>query len=253
MTRKSFALRLRKFERIAPLPELEGKIPFKIDDYLVVDTNRGFECGKVIVLCPGAEKKHAFEVIINKVKRIASQEDLQKMAELDNKEEELIRIFNHKIEKYKLPIKLVGVEVLFDGHKVFFHYRTEEGDRRKKHVINLRPLIQDLNKELKYKVEIRQVGMRGEAKIMGGLGECGRTLCCASWLHKSKPITIKMAKEQGLAINIPKLSGVCGRLKCCIQYEKECYRDGRLSCAKKQEKPDDKIKEFADLFKEEEL
>ncbi|MBU0580105.1 MAG: hypothetical protein KKA19_02920 [Candidatus Margulisbacteria bacterium] len=199
------------------------------------------------------KKKHAFEVIINKVKRKATPEDIQKQKDLSQKEENFVKIFNKKIEEQKLAIKLVGVELLFDGHKAFFYYRKIEDDKRKMVVVNLRPLISELNKELQIKVEVREVGMRGEAKILGGLGECGKTLCCAIWLHKSRPITVKMAKEQGLSINIPKLSGVCGRLKCCLQYEKDCYHDGRMVCgAQKQEKKkEDMVKEFADMFKDE--
>jgi len=251
MERQRFGIRFRKFERIALLPQQEGKLPFKQDDFIVVDTNRGFECGQVVSLAPGSEKRHPFEIIVNKFKRVATPEDLAKLRELEEKEKEYLKLCNRKIEEYKLPIKIVGVELLFDGYKVFFHYRKIDENEHKKQAVNIRPLLQDLNKELQLKVEIREVGMRGEAKIIGGLGECGKTLCCANWLHRSRPITVKMAKEQGLAININKLSGVCGRLKCCLQYEKECYHEGRIADQPHPEKKADELEDFNKIFKEE--
>ncbi len=249
-----FGVKLRKYERIAPIPELGEHIEFSAGDLVIVDTNRGFECGKIVFLCPGAAHKYPFEVTVNKIKRIATNEDLLKLDELIVREEELVRMFNAKCEHHKLPVKLVGVDLLFDGIKVFFYYRVIEDGKRTKPVINIRPLIQDLANELKLKIDVREAGVRGEAKIIGGLGECGKTLCCASWLHRSKPITVKMAKEQGLAINIPKLSGVCSRLKCCLQYEKECYHDGKLVChhAEAPATPQDQVTdELEQAFKKE--
>jgi cell fate regulator YaaT (PSP1 superfamily) len=248
--RKKFGIKFRKFARIAPIKAEEGSLFYKQGDHVVVDTNRGFECGEIVRLCPGAEQKHTFEISVNKVKNLASKEDLQKLNGLEKKEEELLKLFNQKSEKYNILIKLVGVELLFDGHKVYFHYRVIEDKKRKKPIINIRPLNRELNTELGMKVEIREVGVRGEAKIIGGLGECGNALCCTTWLHKSKPITVKMAKEQGLAINISKLSGVCGRLKCCLQYEKSCYRDGQLIDVVKEKKEETVNTEFDDVFKE---
>ena len=248
-----FGVKLRKYERIAPIPDHGGEPVFTAGAMLIVDTNRGFEFGKAVYLCPGAEKKYPFEVAVNKVKRVATPEDMAKLDELIMREEELVRLFNQKVEHHKLPIKLVGVDLLFDGLKAFFYYRAVEDGKRMKPIVNIRPLIQDLSNELKIKLEVREAGVRGEAKIIGGLGECGKTLCCASWLHRSKPITVKMAKEQGLAINIPKLSGVCSRLKCCLQYEKECYHDGHLiqqPAAAVAATTDPMTKELENVFKE---
>ncbi len=250
MTSK-YAVKFKHYERVAPIPDNVELKDIKPGNYLVVDTNRGEECGKVIMLCPNAEHKHNFELSVLKVKRVATADDHLKLMELDVKEADLIKLFNAKAEQYNLDITLVGVELTFDLLKVFFHYRIIDAGKRGKPIVNIRPLVQDLGHELKMKVEVREVGVRGEAKLIGGLSDCGKTLCCASWLHKSKPITVKMAKEQGLAINIPKLSGICGRLKCCLSYEKECYHEGHLIGKEAPPEVDPMIKEFQEVFKEE--
>ena len=223
----SLGLRFRNSDKLYPI-RLSQKYDLpKIGSYLVVETSKGVECGEILAI-PGALKSGARkDLTIQKIIRQASVEDLTSLLKLPEVEQELALACSRKISEYNLPIKLVKTERLFDGNKVYYHYsyRDEEKD---KHKVNLRDIVRDLTKEYEIKVEFVPLSGRSEAKVTGGLGHCGQGLCCSSWLPRPRQVTIKMAKEQGVPINIQKISGVCGRLQCCIQYETDNYVAGKL-------------------------
>ena len=141
--------------------------------------------------------------------------------------------------------------MVFDKKKIFFYYKLleERGKKKTKERVNLKEIVKDLSQTLGLKIEFIQVGFRGDAKVTGGLGNCGQHLCCANWLHRPKQITVKMAKEQGLPINIQKISGVCGRLQCCLHYEVDLYTDGKLNDILQKEQKED-VDEYLQMFSE---
>jgi cell fate regulator YaaT (PSP1 superfamily) len=155
------------------------------------------------------------EVRLRKVVRYATDEDIKKIEELDAKEENALRIATAKIKEHELPIRMINLEYLFDISKLHFYYRVTD----QKKTLNIKDFTKDLATSLNAKVEMHLVSPRDEAKLIGGLGNCGRSLCCASWLDRPRHVTVKSLKEQGLSINPTKTSGVCGRLMCCLQYE----------------------------------
>lgn len=194
-----------------------GEIQFESGDYAVVETARGTECGIV------AEKNHDVtddRVVepLKKVIRKASDEDLKRMETNERREKEAFRICAEKIHERKLDMRLVDVECAFDGSNLLFYF-TADGR------IDFRELVKDLAGIFRTRIELRQIGVRDEAKMIGGLGICGRTLCCHGYLDAFVPVSIKMAKEQGLSLNPTKISGSCGRLMCCLKYEQEAYED----------------------------
>lgn len=187
----------------------------KLGDAVIVETARGVECGDVVV----PEKNVTEEEIVpplKKVLRKASSEDLDKVVENKQKEKEAFKICLDKIEKHNLPMKLVDVEYTFDNNKIIFYF-TADGR------IDFRELVKDLASVFRTRIELRQIGVRDEAKMIGGLGSCGRVLCCHSFLGDFEPVSIKMAKEQNLSLNPAKISGICGRLMCCLKYEGDVY------------------------------
>jgi cell fate regulator YaaT (PSP1 superfamily) len=184
---------------------------------VLVETARGIEYGNVII----NNKKITEEEIVaplKKVIRIATDEDRQKNAQNKEKEKEAFDICIKKIEKHKLEMKLIDVEYTFDNNKVLFYF-TAEGR------IDFRELVKDLAGVFRTRIELRQIGVRDESKLMGGMGICGRVLCCKSYLGEFQPVSIKMAKEQGLSLNPTKISGICGRLMCCLKYEQDAYEE----------------------------
>lgn len=193
-----------------------GNITASPGAFVVVETARGVELGQLVLgLRSMAEK----EVILplKKVLRIATEEDLAEMKANRDKENEARDICLEKIKKHNLPMKLVDVEYTFDASKIVFYF-TAEGR------VDFRELVKDLAAVFRTRIELRQIGVRDEAKILGGLGSCGRELCCATFLGDFEPVSIKMAKEQNLSLNPTKISGICGRLMCCLNYEKACYQ-----------------------------
>ena len=150
--------------------------------------------------------------------REATEEDIQKVEDNKLREQEAFQICLEKIEKHQLPMKLVGVEYTFDNNKIIFYF-TADGR------VDFRELVKDLAAIFKTRIELRQIGVRDEAKMIGGLGPCGRAMCCGSFLGEFEPVSIKMAKEQNLSLNPAKISGVCGRLMCCLKFEEETYRE----------------------------
>ena len=182
---------------------------------VIVETVRGIECGE----CAMENKEVGDNVIVKPLKciiRPANDADLRTIALNHEKEKRAFRICEEKIAQYKLDMHLVDVEYTFDGSKVLFFYTAPER-------VDFRELVKCLAGIFKIRIELRQIGVRDKAKMLGGLGICGRGFCCKEFLHEFQPVSIKMAKEQGLSLNPVKISGTCGRLMCCLKFEQEAY------------------------------
>ena len=192
-------------------------IQMKKGDMAIVETARGVECGEVAMENREIEDK-AIVHPLKKMIRKATQGDLKKVEENRKKERHAFEICEKKILDHKLEMKLVDVEYTFDNNKILFYF-TADGR------VDFRELVKDLASVFRTRIELRQIGVRDEAKMMGGLGICGRPFCCTSFLGEFQPVSIKMAKEQGLSLNPVKISGTCGRLMCCLKYEQEAYLD----------------------------
>ena len=182
-------------------------------DWVIAETTRGLECGEIVL---GPNEIVADEIQLRCIRRRATPNDLIKHADNRKHEQEAFLICKEKIAERKLPMKLIGVEFTFDVNKIIFSF-TSEGR------VDFRDLVRDLAYVFKTRIELRQVGVRDETKLMGGIGNCGRPLCCASFLGDFVAVSIRMAKEQNLSLNPAKISGCCGRLMCCLQYEDENY------------------------------
>lgn len=188
---------------------------YSCGDYVIVETARGVECGRV---CTANHEVEDEEIVqpLKEVTRKATAEDLSKAEENRKKEAGAFKICEEKIAKHSLEMKLIDVEYSFDGSKITFYF-TADGR------IDFRELVKDLAASLRTRIELRQIGVRDEAKLLGGLGICGQPFCCSRFLDDFQPVSIKMAKEQGLSLNPTKISGCCGRLMCCLKYEQEAY------------------------------
>ena len=186
-------------------------------DRVIVETSRGVECGEVMMINREIDEESVPQPL-KKLIRLATKEDLARIAENAAKEKTAYQIHARKIEAHKLDMKLVSVEYTFDNSKILFYF-TADGR------IDFRELVKDLASVFRTRIELRQIGVRDEAKMLGGIGICGRPFCCASFLSGFQPVSIKMAKEQGLSLNPVKISGACGRLMCCLKYEQEAYTD----------------------------
>lgn len=192
-----------------------GQIYLKVGDNVIVETARGLEFGTVaskVRMVNEDELKHPVKPVIRK----GTPEDVITNENNIRKAEDAMRLCQQQIEKDKLAMKLIRAEYTFDSSKVIFYF-TADGR------IDFRELVKELAAIFRIRIELRQIGVRDEAKLMGGIGCCGRELCCNKWLGDFEPVSIKMAKEQGLSLNPGKISGICGRLLCCLQYEHECY------------------------------
>lgn len=187
------------------------------DMHVIVETARGVEMGEVVL---GNREVEDEEVVqpLKKVIRIATEEDFEQNSANRAKEKEAFDICLKKIKEHKLEMKLVEVEYTFDGNKILFYF-TADGR------VDFRELVKDLASVFRTRIELRQIGVRDEAKMLGSYGICGRNLCCAQFLGDFAPVSIKMAKEQGLSLNPTKISGTCGRLMCCLKYEQEAYEE----------------------------
>ena len=192
-------------------------IQMKKGDMAIVETARGVECGEVAMENREIEDKDIVHPL-KKMIRKATQGDLKKVEENRKKERHAFEICEKKILDHKLERKLVAVEYTFDNNKLLFYF-TADGR------VDFRELVKDLASVFRTRIELRQIGVRDEAKMMGGLGICGRPFCCTSFLGEFQPVSIKMAKEQGLSLNPVKISGTCGRLMCCLKYEQAAYSD----------------------------
>ena len=189
----------------------------KVGDHVIVETARGIEYGSVV---QGIREVADDKVImpLKSVIRIATEEDDKKAIENNEKEKKAFKICKEKIAKHGLEMKLIETEYTFDNNKVLFYF-TADGR------IDFRELVKDLASVFKTRIELRQVGVRDETKMLGGIGICGRPLCCNTYLSEFIPVSIKMAKEQSLSLNPTKISGICGRLMCCLKNEQEAYEE----------------------------
>lgn len=192
-----------------------GKLEIRLGDNVIVETSRGVEFGRVV---SGPEEIEDDEVIqpLKSVIRLANDLDRKTVEKNKQKEKEAFKICQEKIKKHELEMKLVDVEYTFDGNKILFYF-TADGR------IDFRELVKDLAAVFRTRIELRQIGVRDETKIKGGIGICGRPLCCSTYLTEFSAVSIKMAKEQNLSLNPTKISGVCGRLMCCLTNEQETY------------------------------
>ena len=188
----------------------------KTGQWVVVESSKGIECGRVVI----APRQIAMSEVNGDerkaVKRLASEDDLRQMLAYKSKEKDVLRRCSERVEHHSLPMKLVEAEYTFDGSRLTFYFTAEER-------VDFRALVRDLASLFHTRIELRQIGARDHAKLLGGVGVCGRTLCCSSWLTEFNVVSIKMAKEQGLPLNTAKISGVCGRLMCCLAYENDNY------------------------------
>lgn len=201
-----------------------GELHLKAGDDVIVETSRGLEFGEVVQECKEVRDNEIVSPL-KPVRRLATASDYKQLAENRQKEKEAMRICQEKIEKHRLEMKLVDVEYTFDHNKIIFYF-TADGR------IDFRELVKDLAAVFRTRIELRQIGVRDEAKILGGLGPCGRSLCCTTFLGDFEPVSIRMAKEQNLSLNPTKISGICGRLMCCLRFEAdhyECSRGTRFS------------------------
>ena len=186
-------------------------------DHVIVETSRGVECGEVAM----ANRLIPDEEIVNPLKKMirkATPEDIVRVEENKEKEKKAFEICLQKISEHKLKMKLINVEYTFDNNKILFYF-TADGR------VDFRELVKDLAYVFRTRIELRQIGVRDEAKMLGGLGICGRPFCCKTFLGDFQPVSIKMAKEQGMSLNPVRISGTCGRLMCCLKYEQEAYTD----------------------------
>ena len=193
------------------------QLEIKRGDHVIVETARGIEFGTVVA---GVHEVEDDKVIqpLKPVMRIAGERDIEQEAANKEKEKEAFKICKEKILKHGLEMKLIDAEYTFDNNKLLFYF-TADGR------IDFRELVKDLASVFRTRIELRQIGVRDETKICGGIGICGRTLCCHSYLSEFAPVSIKMAKEQNLSLNPTKISGVCGRLMCCLKNEEEAYEE----------------------------
>ena len=213
---RKLAIKLRKFGRICPITGYKEE-SIRVGASVIVRTDRGEEFGHIVAYMRGLPRAVAKDVRLKKVLRYATDEDIAIAENLGQKEDEALLIGAKKAKEYELPIHIINVEYIFDKSRVIFYYKVEEG----KKLPSFRDFGRDLAKAIGIKVDLEQVSPRDEARILGGLGPCGRPLCCAAWLEKPRHVTVKMVKDQGIQISALKTSGLCGRLMCCLQYEYE--------------------------------
>lgn len=187
----------------------------KKGDMVVVTTSRGTECGEVVIANKQIDEKE-FKAKLKPIVRVATEEDLQTLEKNKQREQQAFKICEEKIAAHKLNMKLVDVECTLDNSKMLFYFTAENR-------VDFRALVKDLAFIFRTRIELRQIGIRDQAKMIGGLGVCGRPYCCSEFLGDFQPVSVKMAKEQGLSLNPTKISGACGRLMCCLKYEQDGY------------------------------
>ena len=207
-------VRFREVGKVYYFDPVDDK--FEKGDYVIVETVRGIECGEIALENSEFDDSQIVKPL-KKVVRRATQEDLKVVSENRVKEQQAFDICLKKIEDHGLDMmKLVSVEYAFDGSKVLFYYTSDVR-------VDFRELVKDLARVFRTRIELRQIGVRDGSKMLGGLGMCGRPFCCSTFLGEFQPVSIKMAKEQGLSLNPVKISGTCGRLMCCLKYEQDTY------------------------------
>ncbi|MCG2677293.1 stage 0 sporulation family protein [bacterium] len=207
-----------KFKDTGPTYPFDSQgLDLNAGDACILQTEGGREFGRV-VSGPRMVEEKEIEDFLGKVIRKATEEDFTQLKENERREEEAFGFCLERIKERELPMKLTKVEYLFDGSKITFYFVSETR-------VDFREMVKDLAQEFKTRIELRQIGVRDEARMYGGFGPCGRPLCCTTFLKEFQPVSMKMAKVQDLALNPVKLSGICGRLMCCLAYESETYRE----------------------------
>lgn len=196
-----------------------GDLSIQKDSYVIVETVRGVEYGKVVI-APKQVDENDVVLPLKKVLRIADQKDRLIVEENRAAAKEAYAVCNEKVTTHQLDMKLVDVEYTFDRNKIIFYF-TADGR------VDFRELVKDLAAIFRTRIELRQIGVRDEAKMLGGIGPCGRMLCCSTFLGDFEPVSIKMAKDQNLSLNPTKISGLCGRLLCCLKYENDEYESAK--------------------------
>ena len=194
-----------------------GDLRLTVGDRVIVETVRGVECGEVVIANRQIEDNQ-LNTPLKPIIRAVTEQDMQVLAKNKEKEKDAFRICEEKIAFRKLKMNLVDVEYTFDNNKLLFYFTAENR-------VDFRELVKDLAAVFRTRIELRQIGVRDEAKILGGLGICGREFCCKSYMGDFQPVSIKMAKEQGLSLNPTKISGTCGRLMCCLKNEHNVYEE----------------------------
>jgi len=188
---------------------------FTNGQYIIVETSRGVEAGRVVIATKKISRSDLSDPL-KPVQHLATEDELRMMLSFKSKEKEALVLCHERVLQHKLPMKLVEAEYTFDGSRLTFYFTADER-------VDFRALVRDLAATFHTRIELRQIGARDQAKLQGGLGPCGKTLCCSSWITDFGIVSIKMAKEQGLPLNPSKISGVCGRLMCCLAYENDNY------------------------------
>ena len=196
-----------------------GEFEVEINDPVIVETARGLEFGTVTMGITDIKEGDVVQPL-KKIIRMATEEDVRRHDENEKKKAKAMAQCQEKVDKHGLEMKLIDVEYTFDNNKIIFYF-TADGR------VDFRELVKDLASVFKMRIELRQIGVRDEAKMLGGIGSCGRSLCCNSWLADFEPVSIKMAKVQNLSLNPTKISGICGRLMCCLKYENDVYMELR--------------------------
>lgn len=194
-----------------------GELDIKLNDKVIVETVRGIECGDVVLVDKEIDETE-LNAPLKTVIRIATKDDMQTIERNKQKEKEAFVICEDRIKKHGLNMDLVDVECTFDNNKLLFYFTAESR-------VDFRELVKDLASVFRTRIELRQIGVRDEAKMLGGLGICGQPFCCSRFLGDFQPVSVKMAKEQSLSLNPAKLSGTCGRLMCCLKFESEAYEE----------------------------
>ena len=189
----------------------------KMGDKVIVETARGVECGEVALVDREIDETR-FTNPVKGIIRLATPNDMKTIEKNRQKEKVAFKICEQKIAAHKLKMNLIDVECTFDNNKLLFYFTAESR-------VDFRELVKDLAAVFRTRIELRQIGVRDEAKMLGGLGICGQPFCCSRFLGEFQPVSIKMAKEQGLSLNPTKISGTCGRLMCCLKYEQDSYED----------------------------
>lgn len=190
-------------------------LTFTNGQYIIVETVRGLEAGRVVIAAKKIPRSDLSDPL-KPVLHLATEDELRTMLSFKSKEKEALVLCHERVLQHKLPMKLVEAEYTFDGSRLTFYFTADER-------VDFRALVRDLAATFRTRIELRQIGARDQAKLQGGLGPCGKTLCCSSWITEFGIVSIKMAKEQGLPLNPSKISGVCGRLMCCLAYENDNY------------------------------
>ncbi|QQE79385.1 stage 0 sporulation family protein [Alicyclobacillus sp. SO9] len=194
-----------------------GDLPIARNDDVIVETARGIEFGSVVVPIESVEESDVV-LPLKQVIRIASAKDRDVVRDNQQKAKNAITVFKEKIEAHGLEMKSVDAEYTFDKSKLIFYF-TADGR------VDFRELVKDLAAVFRVRIELRQIGVRDEAKLLGGIGPCGRLLCCSTWMGEFEPVSIRMAKDQSLSLNPTKISGLCGRLMCCLKFENDVYQE----------------------------